>query len=104
MARVLGDAIDDGLNVVDTAECYLESEELIGQAMSSRRREFFLFTKCGHPEGPYKEDWRPDSLLQSIRRSLQRLEDRPGRPGSASQLLGGGVAPGRRHRRAPACP
>jgi aryl-alcohol dehydrogenase-like predicted oxidoreductase len=74
VARVLGDALDAGLNVIDTAECYLQSEELIGQAMSSRRREFFLFTKCGHPEGPYKEDWRPDSLIQSIRRSLQRLK------------------------------
>ena len=82
--RVLSDALDAGLNVIDTAECYLQSEELIGQAVSSRRREFFLFTKCGHPEGPYAEDWRPDSLLQSIRRSLQRLRHRPGRPGSAS--------------------
>ena len=71
---MLGDALDAGLNVIDTAECYLQSEELIGQAMASRRREFYLFTKCGHPEGPYKEDWRPDSLLQSIRRSLQRLK------------------------------
>jgi aryl-alcohol dehydrogenase-like predicted oxidoreductase len=73
VARLLGDALDAGLNVIDTAECYLQSEELIGQAAASRRREFFLFTKCGHPEGPYKEDWSPDSLLQSIRRSLQRL-------------------------------
>ena len=60
--------------MIDTAECYLQSEELIGQAVASRRGEFFLFTKCGHPEGPYAEDWRPDSLLQSIRRSLQRLQ------------------------------
>jgi aryl-alcohol dehydrogenase-like predicted oxidoreductase len=73
VARLLGDALDAGLNVIDTAECYLQSEELIGHAAASRRREFFLFTKCGHPEGPYKEDWSPDSLLQSIRRSLQRL-------------------------------
>jgi aryl-alcohol dehydrogenase-like predicted oxidoreductase len=74
VGRILGDALDAGLNVIDTAECYLQSEELIGQAMASRRSEFFLFTKCGHPEGPYAEDWRPDSLLQSIRRSLQRLQ------------------------------
>jgi aryl-alcohol dehydrogenase-like predicted oxidoreductase len=74
VARVLGDALDAGLNVIDTAECYLQSEELIGQAMASRRGEFYLFTKCGHPEGPYAEDWRPDSLLQSIKRSLQRLK------------------------------
>ena len=74
VARLLGDALDAGLNVIDTAECYYQSEELIGQAVASRRAEFTLFTKCGHPEGPSAEDWRPESLLQSIRRSLQRLQ------------------------------
>jgi aryl-alcohol dehydrogenase-like predicted oxidoreductase len=74
VARLLGEALDAGLNVIDTAECYYQSEELIGQAVSSRRGEFSLFTKCGHPEGPSAEDWRPESLLQSIRRSLQRLK------------------------------
>ena len=74
VARLLGDALDAGLNVIDTAECYLQSEELIGEAVSSRRAEFYLFTKCGHPETPGVGDWRPDSLLESIRRSLQRLK------------------------------
>ncbi len=72
--RVLGAALDAGLNVIDTAECYLESEELIGQAVRSRRNDFYLFTKCGHFEGSYKEDWRPESLIKSIERSLQRLK------------------------------
>jgi aryl-alcohol dehydrogenase-like predicted oxidoreductase len=74
VAQLLGDALDAGLNVIDTAECYLQSEELIGQAVSTRRDQFWLFTKCGHPEGPYAEDWRPDSLLRSIQRSLTRLK------------------------------
>jgi aryl-alcohol dehydrogenase-like predicted oxidoreductase len=74
VARLLGDALDAGLNVIDTAECYLQSEELIGQAVAARRAEFYLFTKCGHPEEPLTPDWRPESLLQSIRRSLQRLQ------------------------------
>jgi aryl-alcohol dehydrogenase-like predicted oxidoreductase len=73
VARLLGDAIDAGLNVIDTAECYLQSEELIGEAVSSRRAEYYLFTKCGHPETPGVGDWRPESLLESIRRSLRRL-------------------------------
>src|SRR3954454_7298503 len=67
VARLLDDALDAGLNVIDTAECYLQSEELIGQAVAARRQEYYLFTKCGHPEGPGAEDWRPDSLLRSIR-------------------------------------
>jgi aryl-alcohol dehydrogenase-like predicted oxidoreductase len=73
VAELLNSALDAGLNVIDTAECYLQSEELIGQAIAERRKEFYLFTKCGHPEGPSSEDWRPDSLLASIHRSLRRL-------------------------------
>jgi aryl-alcohol dehydrogenase-like predicted oxidoreductase len=74
VARLLNDALDAGLNLIDTAECYLQSEELIGQAVSSRRSEFYLFTKCGHPESPGVGDWSPGSLLASIERSLRRLK------------------------------
>jgi aryl-alcohol dehydrogenase-like predicted oxidoreductase len=70
---LLDDALDTGLNVIDTAECYLASEELIGQAVAGRREQFYLFTKCGHPETPGVGDWRPESLLASIERSLKRL-------------------------------
>src|SRR5690348_16751210 len=71
--RLLNSALDAGLNVVDTAECYLASEELIGQTISDRRDEYFLFTKCGHPETPGAADWSKDSLLSTIVRSLLRL-------------------------------
>ena len=72
--RLLNGALDAGLNVIDTAECYINSEELIGQAVASRRKEFYLFTKCGHPQGWGRPDWRPSSLLKSIDRSLRRLK------------------------------
>ncbi len=74
VAQLLNDALDAGLNVIDTAECYLQSEELIGQAVSSRRSDFYLFTKCGHPESPGVGDWSPESLVASIERSLRRLK------------------------------
>src|SRR3954453_2200644 len=73
VARLLGEALDAGLNVIDTAECYLGSEDLIGQAVAGRRQDYYLFTKCGHPEQPGVGDWRPESLLASIERSLRRL-------------------------------
>ncbi len=73
VAKLLSVALDAGLNVIDTAECYLDSEALIGGAVAGRRDDFYLFTKCGHPESPGKPDWRPESLLQSIQRSLKRL-------------------------------
>ena len=73
VGRLLSSALDAGLNVIDTAECYLASEELIGEAVSRRRDEYYLFTKCGHPDKPGVGDWRPESLLGTITRSLTRL-------------------------------
>ena len=71
--RLLGSALDAGLNVIDTAECYERSEQLIGAALGARRRECFLFTKCGHAGGWGRADWRQAPLLSSIERSLERL-------------------------------
>ena len=73
VGRLLGGALDAGLNVVDTAECYEDSEILIGRAIGSRRRDYHVFTKCGHGGGWSRADWRPAALLKSIERSLQRL-------------------------------
>jgi len=75
VAELLNSALDGGLNVIDTAECYYNSEELIGQTVSDRRKEFYLFTKCGHPHGMESgADWSKDSILKSIERSLERLK------------------------------
>lgn len=49
--RLLHRTLDVGINVIDTAECYGESEERIGRALGSRRNECHLFTKCGHSAG-----------------------------------------------------
>jgi aryl-alcohol dehydrogenase-like predicted oxidoreductase len=72
--KLLGRALDAGLNVIDTAECYNSSEELIGAAMSNRRNDFFLFSKCGHAGGFDLPDWDPRMLELSIDRSLKRLK------------------------------
>jgi aryl-alcohol dehydrogenase-like predicted oxidoreductase len=71
--RLLGSALDAGLNVIDTAECYDDSEKLIGKAIGVRRREVRLFTKCGHAGGWSSADWRRAPLLAGIERSLRRL-------------------------------
>src|SRR4051812_13293473 len=73
--KLLGTALDAGLNVIDTAECYGDSEELLGQTASARRKDFFLFTKVGHPEGFGKpDDWTQKGIERSIERSLKRLK------------------------------
>ena len=71
--ELLGRALDSGLNVIDTAECYMGSEELIGRAVSHRRADYHLFTKCGHASGLDYQDWDPRLLAESIDRSLRRL-------------------------------
>jgi aryl-alcohol dehydrogenase-like predicted oxidoreductase len=73
VARLLDGALDAGLNVIDTAECYEDSEGLIGRAVGARRGEFYLFTKCGHAAGWSRPDWRPASILAGLERSLRRL-------------------------------
>jgi len=75
VADLLNSALDAGLNVIDTGECYRGSEEAIGKAVSHRRKDFYLFTKCGHPHGMESgANWSKKSILESIERSLQRLQ------------------------------
>lgn len=72
--RILTSALDAGLNVIDTAECYGGSEELIGQTVSQRREDFYLFTKVGHPGGWGNDDWSAKGIEKSIDRSLKRMK------------------------------
>jgi aryl-alcohol dehydrogenase-like predicted oxidoreductase len=73
--ELLGGALDAGLNVIDTAECYAGSEALIGNAVSRRRRDFYLFSKCGHSRGYGDPDWNDRERLQtSLDQSLKKLK------------------------------
>jgi aryl-alcohol dehydrogenase-like predicted oxidoreductase len=70
--RLINGALDAGLNVIDTAECYIDSEEKIGKVASRRRGEYFLFTKCGH-DNDGGDHWNPKKMAEQIDRSLKRL-------------------------------
>jgi len=73
--ELLSKALDAGLNVIDTAECYEVSEERIGEAVSDRRKDFYLFSKCGHSHGYEDPDWNDIGRLEtSLDRSLKRLK------------------------------
>lgn len=76
VSQILNHALDHGLNVIDTAECYIEAETLVGEAVSHRRDDYYLFTKCGHGFGidTGLPDWHPDLITQSIDHSLKRLK------------------------------
>jgi aryl-alcohol dehydrogenase-like predicted oxidoreductase len=80
--KILGTALDAGINVIDTAECYANGEQLIGKALAHRRAEVTLMTKCGHASlnsasdrasGYAQPDWDPRMLASSIDRSLKNL-------------------------------
>jgi aryl-alcohol dehydrogenase-like predicted oxidoreductase len=74
VTTMLNSALDLGINVFDTAECYLDSEEKVGAAISHRRDEYYLFTKCGHASGFAEPDWDVGMLRRQIDRSLSRLK------------------------------
>ena len=74
-AVVLNTALDNGINLLDTAAMYGNSEELIGDAVSHRRDEYILATKCGLPARDEPgEAWTGPSLTSNIDRSLRRLK------------------------------
>lgn len=72
--KLLEDALEAGLNVVDTAECYKGSEEMIGRTLAGKRSQYYLFSKCGHSESPFINAWKPSELIKSIERSLKLLK------------------------------
>lgn len=74
-ASVLNQALDNGITFLDTAACYGNSEELVGNAIAHRRNEYVLATKCGHVSGGYEgQDWTASTVRDSIDRSLVRLK------------------------------
>ena len=73
--NLLNTALDNGINFLDTAACYSASEDYIGNAVSSRRDEYILATKTGHPTNDLEGDhWSTDLVERSVERSLRRLK------------------------------
>ena len=72
--ELLNSALDAGLNVIDTAAAYKVSEELIGNAVSNRRKDFYLLTKCGALDAFTRFDWTKKGILETIETSLRNLK------------------------------
>ncbi len=72
---ILKALLDAGINYVDTANDYGLSEERIGRHIATRRREYFLATKCGclgPGGGPH--DWTRDNCVRGLEQSLALLQ------------------------------
>lgn len=63
--KLLHSALDKGINFIDTADCYGDSEEKIGLALKGRRKEFYLATKVDERDA--------QGVRAKLERSLKRL-------------------------------
>lgn len=72
--ELLNSALDAGLNLIDTAAGYLKSEQMIGEAVGKRRKDFYLITKCGALDGFTRSDWSKKGILETIETSLRNLK------------------------------
>jgi aryl-alcohol dehydrogenase-like predicted oxidoreductase len=64
--RVVGEAIDNGLNYIDTAPTYNLSEERLGKALKGKRDKVFLVSKV--------QTLARSDVLSQIRASLHKLQ------------------------------
>ncbi|MFN8027816.1 MAG: aldo/keto reductase [Acidimicrobiia bacterium] len=75
---VIRHAIDAGCTLIDTADIYGDSEDLVGEAIRGRRFEVTLATKFGIVTAPFggqpgKANGRPEYVKAKCEASLQRL-------------------------------
>ncbi len=79
---VLNAVLDSGINYIDTSPDYGLSEERIGRAISHRRDEFFLASKCGCPVGQPEPTpglrrehiFTPENIRAGVEQSLRRMK------------------------------
>ena len=75
-ARIIHRALDAGINFIDTADAYGESEATVGQALRGRRDGVVLATKFSRPAGddPNHQGASRRWIMTAVERSLRRLQ------------------------------
>jgi aryl-alcohol dehydrogenase-like predicted oxidoreductase len=75
-ARILHKALDAGINLVDTADAYGDSEEVVGQALKGHRDNVVLATKFSRPAGedPNQQGTSRRWIMTAVENSLRRLQ------------------------------
>jgi len=74
--RVIHKAIDAGINLIDTADAYGDSETVVGKALKGRREDVVLATKFGRPQGddPNRQGASRRWITKAVDASLARLD------------------------------
>jgi aryl-alcohol dehydrogenase-like predicted oxidoreductase len=75
-AALLALAQDLGINLIDTAPAYGDSEERLGKLLRGQRQRWLLCSKVGEEfaAGQSRFDFSPEHAGASVRRSLHRLQ------------------------------
>src|ERR1700746_3263930 len=75
-ARIIHKALDAGINLIDTADAYGDSEDVVGQALKGRRDDCVLATKFGRPvgPGPNRQGASRRWIMTGVENSLRRLQ------------------------------
>jgi aryl-alcohol dehydrogenase-like predicted oxidoreductase len=73
--RIIHRALDAGINLLDTADAYEDSEEIVGRALEGRRDDVVLATKFSRPVGtdPNQQGASRRWITTAVERSLRRL-------------------------------
>jgi aryl-alcohol dehydrogenase-like predicted oxidoreductase len=74
--RIIHKALDAGINLVDTADAYGDSEEVVGRALKGRRDNVVLATKVSRPVGtdPNQQGASRRWIMTAVENSLRRLQ------------------------------
>ena len=74
--RIIHKALDSGINLIDTADAYGDSEEIVGRALKGRREHVVLTTKVSRPMGadPNQRGASRRWIMTAIENSLRRLQ------------------------------
>ena len=74
--RIIHKALDAGINLVDTADAYGDSEEVVGRALKGRRENVVLTTKVSRPMGtdPNQQGASRRWIMTAVENSLRRLQ------------------------------
>lgn len=72
--QILNEAVDQGINFIDTADVYENrlSERAVGKLVRARSEKIYVATKCGRFIDPHvNEGYQPNVLRQFVEQSLK---------------------------------
>lgn len=70
--KIIDLCVNKGVNFIDTAEGYGESEEILGKLLKNKRKDFFIATKLSPGKGINKFDY--SVMKPHIENSLKKLQ------------------------------